>query len=227
LYLTKTQKVYLITLIIGSCIFETTSRAEAISPLQRRIVEAGNELLESLEVSYVYGGSKFDDPKACDACNICLEEYQPAPKQRLTKCPACKACSMDCSHFTQLVYARAGLKHPYLTSVELAELSGADLKRRYSLVDAGTQAALAQVGDLAVYRGHVVIVEKIHKPGFADIVHATGGKDLKGPGQGIQRERSVALESFRGGMLRLVRHQSVAKDSTDIRKLRPIPKRSL
>jgi hypothetical protein len=59
---------------------------------------------------------------------------------------------------------------------------------------------------MLVYRGHVVIVEAVHDRDSADIIHATGGKDIKEPGQGIQRERFVRMSSFRGELQKVIRH---------------------
>jgi hypothetical protein len=59
---------------------------------------------------------------------------------------------------------------------------------------------------MLVYHGHVVIVEAVHDRDSADIIHATGGKDIKEPGQGIQRERFVRMSSFRGELLKVIRH---------------------
>jgi hypothetical protein len=64
-------------------------------------------------------------------------------------------------------------------------------------------------GDMLVYRGHVVVVETVHEPGVADIIHATGGKDIKLAGQGIQRERYARVSNFRGELLRVIRHKKL------------------
>lgn len=203
---------------------------------------AGDEMLENLDVSYVYGGSKVSDPGTCSLCNGCLESERPGPKERLTKCPTCANCSLDCSHFTQMVYGRAGLAYSYLTTAQMLSLSAPDLERRFGLVSVGSSGRYAIPGDLLVYHGHVVIVEAVHDPTTADVIHATGGRDLKGPGQGIQRERFVKMDSFRGELRRVLRHKRVetlrvAKSRTerpvnaspgagpDLSRLRPVEKR--
>lgn len=174
---------------------------------QRSIIDTAGELLETANVSYAMGGAKVGSPESCDACNTCLATHAPKPKSRFAKCPICVTCSLDCSHFTQIVFARAGFPYPYLPTAEMLDLQGADLKDKYKLIDIPfTAGALINVGDLLVYRGHVVIVERVREGGRGDIVHATGGRDIKEPGQGIQRERHIRFSDFRGPLLRVLRH---------------------
>src|SRR5690606_24414075 len=89
------------------------------------VLKAAQELLESGEVSYVYGGSRIGEEGQCTACNTCLETKAPKPKRRLSECPECAACSLDCSHFTNLVYRHAGLNGPYLTTKAMISTSTA------------------------------------------------------------------------------------------------------
>jgi hypothetical protein len=69
---------------------------------------------------------------------------------------------------------------------------------------------------MLVYDGHVVILERIHpalKKGDGirgDVIHATGGRDIKLPGQGIQRERFVEIAHLRGSLRRILRHEALA-----------------
>ena len=71
-------------------------------------------------------------------------------------------------------------------------------------------ATIAIPGDLLVYKGHVVMLERRHGQGKGDIIHATGGRDIREPGQGIQRERWADLGRFRGPLLRILRHNALA-----------------
>jgi hypothetical protein len=213
-------------LLILVFLYASGALAEALERLQDRVRSAGDDMLENLEVSYVYGGNKVGDVKTCEQCNQCLEAKQPAPKERFKICAVCGGCSLDCSHFVQLVFARAGLSFPYLTSTQMLDLNAETLERRYQLRPVNTAASRSDAdvmpGDLLVYRGHVVIVEAFHGNGQADIIHATGGRDIREPGQGIQRERFVTIEHFRGPLLRVLRHvkfhalrgQSVATSSS-------------
>ncbi len=233
-------------LLILGLLFASEAPAASLEQLRERVRSAGDDMLENLEVSYVYGGNKVGDVKTCEQCNQCLEEKQPAPKERFKICGVCGGCSLDCSHFVQLVFARAGLGFPYLTSTQMLDLNADTLERRYQLRpvkhDDRQSESDVMPGDLLVYRGHVVIVEAFHGNGQADIIHATGGRDIREPGQGIQRERFVMIERFRGPLLRVLRHlqfhqggrQSVATSSTPKQgsgaipgrfKLRPVEKR--
>lgn len=197
------------TLILMSFIWGSSSLASQLDDYQRRIREAGDDMLENLSISYVYGGSKVGDAGTCDKCNTCLEQKRPAPKQRFSECPTCQNCSLDCSHFVQLVFSRADLGFPYLTSTQMLELSAESLAKKYSLVPVEMALEKLVTGDMLVYRGHVVVVETVHEPGVADIIHATGGKDIKLAGQGIQRERYARVSNFRGELLRIVRHKKL------------------
>lgn len=209
--------------------------------LQSQLIQAGDEMLENLEVSYVYGGSKVGSLAQCNTCNQCLESLKPSPKERLVKCKSCSGCSLDCSHFTQLVYARVGLNYPYLTTSQMMSLPAAVLEKTYQLTVVGTDIQNAQPGDLLVYPGHVVMLESRIKGGFGDVIHATGGKDIKEPGQGIQRERQAQLGQFRGSLQRILRHRRLEYERVAVlrpgvggelqsrpvlRKMRPVEKKN-
>lgn len=177
---------------------------------QEKVLATAGQLLELAQISYVYGGSRLGDGEKCNTCNVCLETNNPDPKKRLVACPVCADCSLDCSHFIELVYRLAGAPYPYLDTKLMIALTGDRLRRNYNLEDLESRIDLAQPGDLFVYEGHVVILERLHgksKGEFrGDIVHATGGKDIRLPGQGIQRERFVELRYFRGSLRRILRH---------------------
>lgn len=227
-------KALILLIIFGSA----RTIAGDLDALQAKVRSAGEDMLDNLEVSYVYGGSKVGDEKTCAQCNSCLEDKRPAPKLRLKLCPTCLHCSLDCSHFVQLVFSRAGLGFPYLTSSQMLRLSSPDLVKTYGLMPVALRVESIIAGDLLVYDGHVVIVEKIREAGVADIIHATGGKDIREPGQGIQRERFVRVAHFRGELLRVLRHVKVnsalsakgdeapQRTTTRHSKLRPVEKRS-
>jgi hypothetical protein len=200
------------------------------------IMETASSLLELAQISYVYGGNQLGDSDVCNQCNRCLEEKAPEPKKRLTSCPVCSECSLDCSHFIELVYRLAGAPYPYIDTKLMIGLSADRLRRNYKLEDLGTEVALAQPGDMFVYDGHVVMLERLHglTKGIyrGDIIHATGGKDIRLPGQGIQRERFVELKLYRGQLRRILRHAalfsvkrpSISKDldRPDRPRLRPV-----
>ena len=196
-----------------------------LSPSHQALIDSASELLETANISYAMGGAKLGDDQACNSCNECLAKVEPKPKQRFSKCPSCVQCSLDCSHFTQLVYTRAGFPYPYLPTASMLDLTSEALARKYQLLDPGLDSSGIQIGDLLVYKGHVVMVEKVTSPGRGDIVHATGGRDIKAPGQGIQRERFISFSSFRGPLLRILRHKAlVAPLNSSGSRLRPVLK---
>jgi transposase-like protein len=217
-----------------------SGRTPRIGPAQAAVLAAADTLLEQALVSYVYGGYQVGDGEVCKRCNSCLETARPAPAARLKLCPVCRDCSLDCSHFTELVYRQAGSPYPYLETARMLSLSAAELRRSYGLdvvgSDAATGLAQAQPGDLLVYKGHVVILERLQPPRAGvspavmkgDVVHATGGRDIKAPGQGIQRERFADLANFRGPLLRVLRHhrlQPRAVSAATGRHERPVSSR--
>jgi hypothetical protein len=191
-----------------------SAHGATLPDLQARIRAVGNQMLEHLEVSYVYGGSKVGDVSQCEKCNSCLEVNQPAPKERFKVCGVCSQCSLDCSHFVQLVFSNAGLAFPYLTSQQMLDLDQDTLRRRFHLVPVPEHPGKLVAGDLLVYRGHVVIAEMIHGYDSVDVIHATGGRDIREPGQGIQRERFARASSFRGPLLRVLRHEKIIASSS-------------
>ncbi len=202
------------------------------------VLAVASRLLDEAEISYVYGGYQVGDGEACKTCNACLTANKPSPAKRLKTCPACNSCSLDCSHFTELVFREAGLGYPYLDTAGMLGLSAEKLKSSYGLVDLDVDLARAAPGDLLVYDGHVVLLEKRHErvKGQAtyrgDVVHATGGRDIKTPGEGIQRERFIDLANFRGPLRRILRVRTLAavepslpkKEAGPLRKLRPVAK---
>ncbi len=196
-----------------------------------KLVKVAGDILDEGMVSYVFGGSEPGDPQSCSECNVCLNSSQPKPKERLRQCPICAKCSLDCSHFTALVFRTAGLPYPYLDTKTMLSLSGEGLLRRYSLVDIGDDPSRSVPGDLLVYDGHVVMLERRHGKGCCqgDVIHATGGKDIKGPGAGIQRERFIDISQFRGVLRRVLRHKEMVKADALPRRLpvlRPVERRS-
>lgn len=186
-----------------------------VLPKRDQVVKKAADLLDNWSVSYVYGGSKLGDPEHCEACNACLDRKKSGPKERFSDCPVCTKCSLDCSHYTFEVFKQAGLSSTYLTTALMNNLSPQELASRYQLLDIGTAMGRAMPGDLLVYDGHVVLLEKKYPDGRGDVIHSTSGKELRGPGNGIQRERRAQLENFRGPVLRILRHLDLAKEMRD------------
>ena len=187
-----------------------------VLPKRDQVVKKAGDLLDNWSISYVYGGSKLGDPEHCNACNTCLDLKKSTPKSRLIDCPICTKCSLDCSHYTYEVFKQAGLPSTYLTTSLMNSLSPRQLAERYNLIDIGASLNRAMPGDLLVYDGHVVFLEKKLEQGRGDVIHSTSGRELRGPGNGIQRERRADLAYFRGPILRILRHLDLAKEMRDL-----------
>ncbi len=202
-------------LVIVSSLFLQGEVFGVVLPKRDQVLKKAQDLLDTWTISYVYGGNKLGDPKTCQACNTCLDFHKSGPKERLIDCPVCSECSLDCSHYTYEVFKQAGLHATYLTTALMNELSAEHLAKRYAMLDIGNKVDRAMPGDLLVYKGHVVFLEKKGKNGRGDVIHVTSGRELRGPGHGIQRERHAELASFRGPVLRVLRHLDLAKEMRD------------
>ena len=198
--------------------------AQAIElPKRQQVLEQARGLLDRWSISYVMGGHKIGDVAACQACNLCLGSQRPSASERLQVCSSCDRCSLDCSHFTYEVFKLAGLSANYLTTSLMNNLDSDSLMRNYQLVDVGSSSRRALPGDLLVFAGHVVLLEKKHDSNLDNILHVTSGRDLRGPGLGIQRERQVVLDSFRGKLLRVLRHNDLVRELRDLSLTRTQP----
>jgi hypothetical protein len=184
-------------------------------PKRQEVLGQAQHMLENWSISYVMGGNKLGDVRECEACNQCLGAKKPDKDSRLRACPTCASCSLDCSHFIYEVFKLAGLPATYLTTALMNNLGADALLKKYSLVDVGNRSQRALPGDLLVYDGHVVMLEKKHPKGLGDIIHVTSGRDLRGPGLGIQRERLVAIDHYRGPLLRVLRHVDLVRELRD------------
>ncbi|MBC7661022.1 MAG: hypothetical protein H7249_15095 [Chitinophagaceae bacterium] len=187
-----------------------------VLPKRDQVLKKANDLLEHWSISYVYGGATLGDPRNCEACNQCLDQKKSTPNTRLTDCPVCTSCSLDCSHYTYEVFKQAGLGATYLTTSLMNTLPASELAGRYNLLDIGPVLARAMPGDLLVYEGHVVLLEKKYTDGRGDVIHVTSGRELRGPGNGIQRERRAEISRFHGPVLRILRHLDLAKEMRDL-----------
>jgi len=190
--------------------------AQAVSladlPLRQKVIDTADQWLESYAISYAWGGSQIGDLELCQQCNECIEQKKPEPKKQLAACQICQKCSLDCSHFISLVYRDVGLSAPYLTTTLMRTAKDDELEKRFSWISLGRRIERILPGDLLVYVGHVVMVTGLQAPGLGDVIHVTAGLQVRGPGQGIQRERSVLFDSFRGPLQRILRHKDLHRE---------------
>lgn len=93
----------------------------------------------------------------------------------------------------------------------MIRLSEKKLVKLYDLRDIGSDVKRALPGDLLVYHGHVVILERSYsfEGKRGDIIHATSGREIRGPAMGIQRARNVDLANFKGRLQRVLRHRDI------------------
>ncbi len=208
---TKAMQSGNLFLILSLLAWSTLVQAVTL-PRRDQVLDVARHMLENWNISYVMGGSRIGDVSQCEQCNSCLHVKQPDKSQRLNACPSCNQCSLDCSHFTFEVFKQAGLSARYLTTSMMNELDGPELMKQYQLVDIGRRVERAIPGDLLVYEGHVVMLERKNRDQTGDVIHVTSGRDLKGPGLAIQRERRANLAQFRGPLLRILRHLDLVQE---------------
>lgn len=158
-------------------------------------------------VPYIWGGGNIGKKESCEACRKCVQQKGVGLKSRLTRCAPCQSCGIDCSHFVNTVYNQVGLEFPYASTAELRRLRPEDIVGHYNLLDMGKDLRVVQPGDLLVYRNHVIMAIALRGQGRGDFIHATrfdGG--LKQIG-GIKLERDRLLSTYRGKLMRILRHR--------------------
>ena len=211
--------------LILSLFWSSSSLFAVTLPRRDQVLDVARHMLENWNISYVMGGNRIGDAGQCEQCNSCLHAKQPDKSERLKACPSCNQCSLDCSHFTYEVFKQAGLTSRYLTTSMMNELDGRVLMKDFQLVDIGRRVERAIPGDLLVFEGHVVMLERKYPDQTGDVIHVTSGRDLRGPGLGIQRERRASLAQFRGPLLRILRHLDLVQELRQVylEKTQPTP----
>ena len=192
---------------------QTTPRS--FQAYHQRVAAMVAQMMRNYAITYVYGGKQVKSVAACTACVQCLATAgkrqasltSAAEKAQIKNCAACAQCSLDCSNFIHQVFNQVGLAMPYLTTKQMLQLSPRSLQKTWHLVTMPQQLRLIRPLDLLVYKGHVVMVETVDSKGRGTIVHVTAGRELRGPGVALQRERQVEFAHFRGPLLRILRHR--------------------
>jgi hypothetical protein len=181
--------------------------------LQEKVLENARTMLDQYQISYVYGGAGEPDEASCNSCFLCLKEKSPEKTAIVKTCPDCNRCGLDCSHFVHLVFRMSGIEYPYLPTATMLDLDPKYLQKQYNFIDLGRNLERASPGDLLVYHGHVVFLEKIEKDRDqfrGDVIHVTSGKEVKGPGMALQRSRFADLANFKGALERILRHKDLS-----------------
>lgn len=178
----------------------------------QRVVATVAQMMRTYAITYVYGGKQVHSATACTACVRCLAGDM--EKSKIARCATCAECSLDCSHFIHQVFNHAGLTMPYLTTKQMLQLSPPSLQKTWHLVTMPQQERLIRPLDLLVYQGHVVMVEAVTSKGRGTVVHVTAGRELRGPGVALQRERQVEFAHFRGPLRRVLRHRLLISAGT-------------
>jgi cell wall-associated NlpC family hydrolase len=176
----------------------------------QRLQKAALEATAAVHVPYVWGGNQIGSLESCLACNQCLEEKRPGPKQRIRQCPSCAQCGIDCSHLVNQIFAAAGLDLPYAASNVLAGTPASVLFRNYRLIDLGKNYAAARPGDIIVYRRHVGLLMANHGGEKGDLIHASRFRRKGGPAAGgIRYDINRNIVHPRGGLVRILRHEKL------------------
>ena len=195
------------------------SRTHSFTAYRQRVATVVAQMMHNYTITYVYGGKQVNSAAACTACVQCLageaklesdkelKSKERGEKRKVAHCAACAKCSLDCSNFIHQVFNQAGLHMPYLTTKQMLQLSPQSLQKNWHLVTLPQQVRLIRPLDLLVYKGHVVMVETRSGKGRGTVVHVTAGRELRGPGVALQRERQVEFAHFRGPLRRILRHR--------------------
>lgn len=204
-----------ILLCCAVSLFASTSqraKPHSFQVYHQRVVTTVAQMMRNYAITYVYGGKQVHSVAACTACVQCLAGD--AEQSKIARCAACAECSLDCSHFIHQVFNQVGLAMPYLTTKQMLQLSPQSLQKTWHLVTMPQQLRLIRPLDLLVYKGHVVMVEAVTGKGRGTVVHVTAGRELRGPGVALQRERQVEFAHFRGSLRRILRHRRLIRTDT-------------
>jgi len=176
--------------------------------LQGKLIYLAEKYAEMTHVPYVWGGGKIGDIATCNECRECASKKGVGLRSRMKACKACRSCGMDCSHFVNLMYNEAGLVYPYASSLELIRQSHRGLEEHYNLVNVGADLALAQPGDLLVYRRHIGMLVRKYSDTHGDFVHSTRFRpgDRRQVG-GFRMDVNRDLKKYRGKLLKILRHR--------------------
>lgn len=195
-------------LALNKFAFAQDPEIEIETDLESQILQEADKILNFTPTPYAKGGKSLETGK-CEQCSQCLLEKKNT-NNKLSCKKVCKSCGVDCSNFTRIVYNRAGLDYPYLSSSDMIHTSKRKLYLKFGLVDLGKRLDLARPGDILVYKGHVALLERIFPNNKGDIIHASNTRTFKRTGNGIHRRENVNLAKLRGPLIKILRHYKLA-----------------
>ena len=180
--------------------------------IYERLMVAVRQMQSKSFVPYVFGGQHVGEPRVCVACSACVNaKHLPADSTlaRLTQCPACQSCGVDCSNFVNQIYERAGIKYPFGDTSSLLRASDAHLTLKYGFLDMGREVRDAKPGDLVLFRDHVVMLLSMNEyEKTVDYIHASRGSK-RTPAGGIELRRGFDLNRFQRQVVRILRHRDL------------------
>jgi len=188
-------------------------RAAQTMYFQDRLLTLADYYMNMTYVPYIWGGGSIGDKDVCLACRSCVLQNKVPLQRRLQSCSACRRCGMDCSHFVYRLYQEAGLNYAYASSWELSRQNGKGLLKHYNLIDIGRDLALAQPGDLLIFRKHIMMLSGVISPSRGDFVHITRFR----PGDasklgGFRWDKDKDILNYRGKLVRILRHKRFFDD---------------
>lgn len=198
------------------------------SNFRDRLLEIAEKYSKLAYVPYIWGGGRVGTRSKCLECRKCVRKNKVSLKNRWNSCNACRSCGIDCSHFVNKVYRESGLKYSYASTWELSRQTHKGLLKHYDFIDIGDDVNQAMPGDLLVYKKHITMLTKLTGNGKADFIHVTRfrWRDQFNLG-GLRWDRNRDVTSFRGKLVRILRHRVFFEDLTDLSNLalyKPEPK---
>ena len=183
---------------------------ESPAVLQRRhLLNVAESYGRRTDIPYVWGGNSIGDPETCQECRACVEgKHRLRVERRSRACEACRQCGVDCSHFVNQIFKKAGMPFPYLATAKMKRLPAEKLRAKYGLIDIGHDLSKARPGDLLVTPRHVILLLAKGEGSTGDFVHVS--RSIKhGRIGGVELVRDKDLLRYRGRLVRILRYRSL------------------
>lgn len=195
--------------------------AKTLPPAEERLMAAVRHFTDLSYVPYVFGGKSIGSPKTCQACAACVTKNQigPGSKQaRMTKCPACRACGIDCSSLVSKIFAKARIPYRFAATNELNTASYDELLSAYDLVAFEPGSESLEPGDLILEKSHIMLVVGVNRAAQTyDAVHASRS-DVAVSAGGIKQLKGVAMREVIVKATRILRHRDLIDQSAEVQE---------